>query len=264
MGPREGYAFGDSDLAARRLELVAAVFAEPTRTLLRRVGELHGPVDLALDLGCGPGHSTALLHETTRATRTVGLDSSPAFVRRAAQLVRDVTFQVHDVRRLPFPTGPADVVLARLLLAHLPEPARLARAWSTQLRPRGLLVLDEIEFIDTDQPVLARYEELAVAVVAARGGLMYAGPELATEGALDGEGLRVRSCELLTFDVATADAAAMYCLNLPTWRHDEAITSRWSGVEVDALARDLDHLRRSPAQGQITWGLRQVVVGRTG
>lgn len=56
----------------------------------------------------------------------------------------------------------------------------------------------------------------------------------------------------------------MYALNLPTWRDDGAITSRWRTEEVDSLARQLDELRRSPATGEITWGLRQVVVERTG
>ncbi|HET6811034.1 MAG TPA: class I SAM-dependent methyltransferase [Acidimicrobiales bacterium] len=259
------YAFGDSDLAARRLELVAAVFGEPTRALLHRAARLHGPVGLAVDLGCGPGLSTALLHETVGATRTVGLDASPAFVARAsARAPAEVSYMVHDVRSVPFPVGPADVVLARLLLAHLPDPVGTARTWVTQLKEGGLLVLDEIEFIHTGHPVLARYEELAVAVVAARGGPMYAGPELAAPGALGGRGWMVRACELVRLPVATAQAAAMFSLNLPTWRDDGAITSRWTTDEVDSLARQLDELRHSPATGEITWGLRQVVVERTG
>ena len=259
------YAFGDSDLAARRLELVATVFGEPTRDLLRRAAQLHGPAELAVDLGCGPGLSTVLLHETIGAARTVGLDASPAFVARAsARAPAGVSYAVHDVRSVTFPVGPVDIVLARLLLAHLRDPVGTALSWSTQLRVGGLMVLDEIEFIHTGHPVLARYEELAVAVVAARGGPMYAGPELATPGALEGEGRRVRACELVRLPVATAQAAAMYSLNLPTWREDDAITSRWTTAEVDSLARQLDELRRSPATDEITWGLRQVVVERTG
>jgi trans-aconitate 2-methyltransferase len=261
----QGYAFGDSDRAARRLELVAAVFAGPTRELLRRAAQMHGPAELALDLGCGPGLSTKLLHAMVGPARTVGLDSSPAFVARAsARAPAGVSYAVHDVRSVPSPEAPADVVLARLLLAHLPDAAGTARTWATQLRVGGLLILDEIEFIHTDHPVLARYEELAVAVVAARGGPMYAGPELAGPGALEGDGLAVRRCDLVRLAVPTAEAAAMYALNLPTWRDDAAITSRWTPEEVDSLARELDGLRHSPVTGEITWGLRQVVAERTG
>jgi trans-aconitate methyltransferase len=75
------YTFGDSEIATRRLEIVAAVFESPTRTFLAEdVGQLRA--DLALDLGCGPGHTTRLVAEMTGAVRTIGLDASASFRRR--------------------------------------------------------------------------------------------------------------------------------------------------------------------------------------
>ena len=52
------YWFGDGDLARRRLEKLAAVFDAPSRALLQafRLEE----ASLALDLGCGPGYTTAM------------------------------------------------------------------------------------------------------------------------------------------------------------------------------------------------------------
>ncbi|MDP8930620.1 MAG: methyltransferase domain-containing protein [Actinomycetota bacterium] len=40
---------------------------------------------LALDLGCGPGHSTHLLAEVTGAARTVGVDCSGVFLVAARE-----------------------------------------------------------------------------------------------------------------------------------------------------------------------------------
>jgi hypothetical protein len=57
-----GYAFGDTSLAARRLALLADVFEPPSRAFLEQfagpVSSGAEPLDLAVDLGGGPGHST--------------------------------------------------------------------------------------------------------------------------------------------------------------------------------------------------------------
>jgi hypothetical protein len=50
MNPQ--YLFGDDDTAARRLQLLAQVFAESTRSFLRNTAG-SGRIPLALDLGCG-------------------------------------------------------------------------------------------------------------------------------------------------------------------------------------------------------------------
>lgn len=51
-----------------------------------------------VDLGCGPGSSTARLlrHLHVRGGSVVGLDSSPAFARAARQRVPGATFVVAD------------------------------------------------------------------------------------------------------------------------------------------------------------------------
>lgn len=70
------YAFGDSDAAACRLALVARVFESSSRAFLARACPPR-PV-LAVDVGCGPGHSTRVLGEVSGARQVIGLDASPA------------------------------------------------------------------------------------------------------------------------------------------------------------------------------------------
>jgi len=102
------------------------VFDAPSRAFL----EQWGPAGcaLALDLGCGPGFSTELLRDALAPQRVVGVEASPAFVQAARRRAPGLEWVQHDVLELPFPTGPADLVYARFLVSHLPDPARALRA----------------------------------------------------------------------------------------------------------------------------------------
>ncbi|HXQ57593.1 MAG TPA: osmotically inducible protein OsmC, partial [Actinomycetes bacterium] len=77
-----GYAFGDSALAARRLGLLAQVFEPTSRSFLTDAAAhpVGPPPELAVDLGCGPGHTTRLLVSVLGPRRTLGLDQSAFFV----------------------------------------------------------------------------------------------------------------------------------------------------------------------------------------
>src|SRR5258708_35887545 len=100
------YAFGDTDIAARRLELLANVFEHSMRACLReapaaRLGLAQNLAQkIAIDLGCGPGFTTHLIAETLGFSRVVGLETSKRFIElaRATANVR-VSFELHDVCR---------------------------------------------------------------------------------------------------------------------------------------------------------------------
>jgi trans-aconitate 2-methyltransferase len=244
------YTFGDSDLAARRLALVADTFA-PTSTALIASAAPRG-VALALDLGCGPGHTTRLVAALTGAERTIGLDRSPAFVARARASTSsaDVSYAVHDATILPLPGAPADVIHARLLLAHLPDPLAVADEWRSQLRAGGVLLLDEVETIHAPSGVLANHLSVAGALVASEGASMYAGPRLASLGGT-----------LVELDVPATRAAAMFAMNLTQWRGDALARRLANADEIDRLATELDAIASGDADGgEVRWVLRQVVV----
>lgn len=138
------YAFGDSDLAARRLQLLGEVFAPSTRAFLQ--ASVSREPSLVVDLGCGPGYTTHFLAETLPCGRAVGLDHSDHFISLAQQTATQrVSFQAHDVTQVPFPTGPADLLYCRFLLTHLRDPEAVVARWTDQLRPGGLLLMEEAE-----------------------------------------------------------------------------------------------------------------------
>lgn len=252
MAKHTTYSFGDSPLAARRLGLLAAALDPSTRRLL---AETQGPErpDLAVDLGCGPGHSTALTAAVTGAARTVGLDSSQLFLARARVRYPHLEFRRHDVTQ-PLPTGPATLIFARFVLAHLPDPPAWARAWSRDLVPGGRLVLQEVDAIDVSQPVLADYETLVLGVVEDRGAPMYAGPSLA---ALEDDDVARWVTRRRTVSVPSRAAARIYRLNLEVWRHDPAVATRADADAVDSVATRLDELARD-GRGRVVWRLREV------
>src|SRR6266508_3249975 len=159
------YAFGDSDSATRRLELVHDVFSATTRPFLAE--QVVRAPELAVDLGCGTGLSTHFLAEVTSAGHAAGLDSSARFIELARESATNrVQFFTHDVTSTPFPVVAADLLYCRLLLTHLPDPAAALAGWATQLRPGGRLLIDEVDSIETKHNVLRRYLELVADLVA--------------------------------------------------------------------------------------------------
>ena len=100
------YTFGDTDLAAQRLWLLASVFEPSSSQLLRTV---EGAGELGIDLGCGPGHTTQLVADHVALERVVGLDQSPRLLEQATRERggERLSFAECDVSKLPFPLPPA-------------------------------------------------------------------------------------------------------------------------------------------------------------
>ncbi len=130
-------------------------------------------------------------------------------------------------------------------------------AWAGQLAPGGLLLLDEVEWIQAGDPALAEYLRVLAAVLEARGHRLQVGPLL---GALpDPPGLTRRGGRVAVHPVDPAQAAAMFRTNLSVWRRDPEARE----VAGDPTLDHLDHALAGPPGGPITWGLRQMVYERT-
>ncbi|MGZ4717738.1 MAG: class I SAM-dependent methyltransferase [Acidimicrobiales bacterium] len=255
------YTYGDSTVAGDRLTVLASIFGPTTATFLRRDAPA-GP-ELALDLGCGPGHTTALVAEVTGAGRTVGLERSEAFVLRA-RVERDeagIEFLPHDVTITPFPTGPADLVFARYLLAHLADPVARRDRWLTQVRPGGRLLVEEIDHIDASIGTFAHYLEVVQQMSRGHGTELLVGAPLAAAPPPSGVGLVADTIAEISPDPRTV--ARIFAMNLSVWRDDPWVVAHVDPAVVDTLARDLRDLSsRGPARG-ITWHHRQLAYQRT-
>src|SRR5215216_5439016 len=260
VGSSSEYIFGDTDAAARRLDLVAEYWASTSTKFLRE--DVPSGARLALDLGCGPGHTTRLVASVTGAARTIGLDTSDAFLARARAGASGVEFVHHDVMELPLPSAPADLLYCRLLLSHIPRPDRVVRAWMSQLEPGGVLALDEVAWISTSEPAFSRYLEMLEELLSVRGSALAAGPII---DAVDtGSDARKRSSVARIHPVPARVAAELFILNLASWREEPYVRDAHSREELDDLDAELREVTRQPGRATITWGMRQVTFERTG
>jgi SAM-dependent methyltransferase len=233
------YTFGDTATAADRLRLLAELFEPPTRELLRRWAP-RGP-DHAVDLGCGPGHSTRLVHELTGARRTTGVDGSAAYVAQAASAAVDgIAFVEHDVTEVPLAVPPADLVFARYLLTHLSDPAGAVRGWASTLRAGGRLIVQETAGLQAADPALSRYYELVADLQRHHGQDLTVGSRLRQLAA--GSGLSVLHDAVRRVRPPVRAMARLHALNLQTWRHDDYARASFDAGELDYLSHRLTQL----------------------
>ena len=253
-----GYTFGDSDLAARRLALVAAAFAKSTRQFL--ITRARPAPEFAIDLGCGPGFSTELIRATVGPARILGVDSSPAFVAAAAKRIADDRTRLlcADALDLPPEVTDADLIFARMLLSHLRDPPAAIDVWRGRLSERGRLLVEEVDSSETEDPTLSAYLDLQREMLAANGHMLEVGPRL-------DEGLREHpalGANLVTTLLVPAPVAArMFAMNLETWRDRPEVAASHDAEELNALASGLERIAQGEAEATITWRLRQLVLG---
>ena len=173
-----GYAFRDSAAAARRLAMVAAAFEPSSRAFLERFA--GGTPGLAVDLGCGPGHTT--------------------------------------------------------------------------------LLLDEVEEIHTDHPVLRAYLDAVAKLLAMRGQRLEVGRLL--EGLSDPGDLRRADSRVVSLSPPTALVGEMFGMNLTVWRDDPLAAEVATPAVLDEIAAGLGALARVEEPAAITWRLRQLAFER--
>ena len=110
----------------------------PAAELLARIA--HHPVALAVDLGCGPGNSTALLRHVWPEATIIGVDNSPAMLEEAAQRLPDCRFVEGDIAGFR-PERPADVIYANASLQWLTDHQRLFPHLVSNLAENGVLAV---------------------------------------------------------------------------------------------------------------------------
>jgi trans-aconitate 2-methyltransferase len=254
------YTFGDNDLAAERLRLLAAAYEPSSRAFIERLGRERPRV--AIDLGCGLGYTTALLQALTGATLTIGLDSSSRFLARAwRRSPRGVAFAEHDVTRVPFPAPPADLIYGRFIVTHLPDADATLARWADGAAPRGRLALEEVETLAADDPTLTRYYGLVEAMQAARGQRTYIGRDLAALPA--GSPWLVERADAVPIALPAVTASRLHAMNFRTWRRDPFIATTVEAAELDRLGAALDELASGTrAAAPVRWRLAQVVLRR--
>ncbi|MEV8227567.1 class I SAM-dependent methyltransferase [Streptomyces sp. NPDC079167] len=145
------------------VELYASMFADRLETqpfarsmigtfaeLVRGTGNLR-----TADVGCGPGHLTAMLSEL--GLDAFGLDLSPGMIGHARQAHPALRFDEARMEDLPVEDGALGGVLAHYSMIHTP-PGELPALLAEQVRvlaPGGLLMAS---FFGTEGPEPVRFD----------------------------------------------------------------------------------------------------------
>jgi trans-aconitate 2-methyltransferase len=111
----------------------------------RAAWELLARVPLAraervVDLGCGPGNSTALLRERWPDASLSGVDNSPQMLDRARQDFPSIEWILGDAGSFT-PAGPVDLLFANAVFHWLPDHATLFPSLMAKLRKGGVLAV---------------------------------------------------------------------------------------------------------------------------
>ncbi|MER7763681.1 class I SAM-dependent methyltransferase [Streptomyces sp. NPDC097619] len=137
------------------VELYASLFAHQmedqpfARSIIGAFAELvRGTGNLrAADVGCGPGHLTAMLHRL--GLDVTGYDLSPGMIRHARHAHPELSFREARMEALPEADGALGGILAHYSMIHTP-PEELPALLAEQVRvlaPGGLLLAS---FFGTD------------------------------------------------------------------------------------------------------------------
>jgi trans-aconitate 2-methyltransferase len=256
------YTFGDNQRAARRLELLARVYEPVSRALLERFAP--NALELALDLGAGPGHTTQLVHVATRAARTIGLEASERYLEQArATAMPGVEFMCEDVTAPSGRIPPAKLVFCRFLLTHLADPRAAIEGFLAFVRPGGAVLLQETASLESSHPALTRYYELVGKLQAHYGQRLYIGQQL--EQLASGGSFGVEHAVQQRFTRPAAVMAELHLENLRTWRSDSFAQHTFESAQLDELERQLQAIvgGEEPAE-PVTLGVGELVLRRVG
>ena len=95
-----------------------------------------------LDMGCGPGNSTAVLARRFPGAEILGVDSSPDMIEAARRACPQCRFLLADAGRDigAFPAD-ADIVFSNACIQWIPDHRRLLSDWMGLLAPGGVLAV---------------------------------------------------------------------------------------------------------------------------
>ena len=118
---------------------------------MKRILERLNGSETILDLGCGPGNSTAVLKLRWPSAHVVGLDSSPAMIEVASRTYPNDEWVLGDIASWR-PQSRFDLVFSNAALQWMPHHAALVRRLFDQVAVDGALAFQ----IPSDRYALVR------------------------------------------------------------------------------------------------------------
>jgi trans-aconitate 2-methyltransferase len=132
----------------------------------RAAADLAARVDVAaparvIDLGCGPGNSTALLRARWPGAEVTGLDNDPAMLAAARASDPGVRWVEGDAAAWE-PDGTYDVVFSNAALQWLPDHSAVLGRWFAAIGPGGALAV-QLPVVHHRSPLHRLVQDVAAA-----------------------------------------------------------------------------------------------------
>jgi ubiquinone/menaquinone biosynthesis C-methylase UbiE len=103
----------------------------------------------SIDVGCGIGLLTMLMHEISGRAKTVGVDGSLARIESARSRVSPVAsgieFENADADALPMDAASFDFAWSRFLFEYLPDPSSALTEMIRVTRPGGIVAVADLD-----------------------------------------------------------------------------------------------------------------------
>lgn len=256
----KNYTFGDTGEASLRLRRLAELYETESRALLAR-GGCRSP-RVAIDLGCGPGWTTKLVHDVLAPRRTVGIDASARFIDEAkTNQGEKLEFYLGDVARGQFPVEEPDVLFCRFLLTHLSQVGGTLAAWAKAVAPDATLFIHETESLETENPAMDRYYEHVARLQEHYGQTLYMGGLLTAF--LKQSGWGVVESRRVMLEKPAQKMAELHLSNLGTWRNDEFAKEAFDAREIATLGKSLERIVSGEDDaGVVVNAARQIIARR--
>lgn len=114
-------------------------------------------INSIIDIGCGPGNSTAVLKKLFPDAKLTGIDSSPDMIEKARREYPGLQFRLCSAAAL---TGKFDLLFSNACLQWIPDHKKLIPELMGKLNPGGVLAV-QIP-MNGDEPLYKIIKETAV------------------------------------------------------------------------------------------------------
>lgn len=111
--------------------------SRPAADLVRRIN--HSNPERILDVGCGPGNSTAILYERWKDVNITGIDSSPAMLEKAKLVNGSINWVLCDAGGDLSHLGNFDVIFSNAVFQWIPQNDVLITKLFKMLNQNGVL-----------------------------------------------------------------------------------------------------------------------------
>jgi ubiquinone/menaquinone biosynthesis C-methylase UbiE len=234
-----------------RLRILSRVMRPTTLALLEKVGMRPGMA--CLEIGCGGGDlafdMASLIAPGGRVVAT-DIDQTKLEIARGEaerHKLSNIEFRLADAAKDEL-KAEFDLVHARFLLTHLPDPGAALTKMRGALRPGGIVVVEDIDFrgyfCHPECAALRRYVELYTETVRRRGGDANIGPRLpALLSAAGFENVRMNVVQLAGM---TGELKLLTPITMENIADAVVAEGLASQAEIDGIVAELHEYARDP------------------